>query len=142
MLKHFWYLTVFAALGCGGVKTYPVQGTVTWLDGSPAKELAGGMVQFDLVTGDPKKAVSPRGTIREDGGYRLATFKEADGAPAGKYRVVVVPVIWTEGMLGDKPPPPPVLDPKYQDFQTSKIEVAVEAKSNNIPIKVERFKKK
>src|SRR5262245_20495486 len=85
------------AAGCGGRKTYPVQGKVLWSDGKPATELAGGMVQFDLVTWEPKEKVSPHATILEDGSYRLTSFKQHDGAPAGKYRVWVVPMIWTEG---------------------------------------------
>lgn len=136
-------LSCITLLGCGGVKTYPVAGTVTWLDGTPAKELATGMVQFDLITDDSKgKKFSPQGGIQNDGTYRLGTFKPGDGAPAGKYRVLVMPHHWTEGELADKPAPPPVLDPRFQQFETAKIEVEVKAQSNDIPIKVEKAKKR
>lgn len=131
-------LILLAGAGCGGPRTYPVEGQVVWLDGTPAKELAGGMVQFDLITENENERVSPRGSIAEDGRYRLGTFKTNDGAPAGKYRVLVMPVIWTEGMLRDRPAPPPILDARFQIFDTSRLEVVVEEKKNDLPIKVEK----
>jgi hypothetical protein len=141
-LRSVALLGILACLGCGGRRMYPVEGQVVWADGTPAKELAGGMVQFDLITDNAKESVSPQGIIGEDGRFRLGTAKPGDGAPPGKYRVLVMPLIWTEGMLGDKPPPPPVLDPRFQSFDTSGLEVVVEAKSNDVPIKVERIRKR
>ena len=128
--------------GCAGRKQYPVKGTVVWPDGKPAKELAGGMVQFDRLPDETKVLASPRGKIEEDGSYQLGMLKDGDGAPPGKYRVLVMPLVWTEGMLRDKPAPPPILDPRFQQFETAKIEVVVEAKDNDIPIPVEKVKKR
>src|SRR5262245_62694231 len=95
-------LILLLGFGCGGRKTYPVEGRVVWSDGTPAKELAGGMVSFDLITDEPKDKVNPHGDIQEDGSFRLQTFKPDDGAPAGKYRVAVTPLYWTEGMLAER----------------------------------------
>ena len=140
ILLSFSMVTILATVGCGGVKTYPVEGKVIWPDGTPAKELATGMVQFDLITDKPKEQVSPHGEIQGDGSYRLSTFKLGDGVPAGKYRVAVVPHSWTEGELGEKPRPPAVLDARFQLFESAKIEVEVKPQRNDIPIKVERIK--
>jgi hypothetical protein len=73
--------------GCGGANTpYPVGGTV-YLDGQPAKELAGGTVTFN----SPELRKSASGTIQADGTYRLGSLKQDDGALPGKYDVTVAP---------------------------------------------------
>lgn len=141
MRRAFLAIAIILSAGCGGRATYPVEGTVVWGDGTPATELAGGMVLFDLITSDAQEAVSPHGAIQQDGSYVLSTFRKGDGVPAGRYRVQVVPLIWTEGMLGDKPAPPPVLDPRFSKYETAQIEVVVEPRPNRLPIKVEKIGK-
>ena len=49
--------------------------------------------------------------------------------------------IW-EKMLGDKKPPPPVLEPRFKSFETSGLKAMVEAKRNELPIKVEKIKRR
>lgn len=137
-----WCVVAALAAGCGGRATYPVEGSVVWADdGAPAKELAGGMVQFELDADAPKDAVSPRGAIRDDGTFRLTTFADGDGAPAGRYRVLVVPLVWTEGMLGEKKAPPPALDPRFRAFATSGLTATVEPKANAVELRVGRVRK-
>ena len=85
-------LFLFAA-GCagGGVvlpRTYPVKGTVVFKGGKP---MTAGTVQFNSAD-DPLLRVM--GTIGPDGTFTLTTVKDnakADGAPAGEYRVLVIP---------------------------------------------------
>ena len=52
----FALLAVLAA-GCGR-KNFPVEGQVVWPDGAPAKELAGGMVQFELIPQDAADTIA------------------------------------------------------------------------------------
>jgi hypothetical protein len=116
--------------GCGGgSQGYPVEGKVVWSNGSPAKELAGGTVQFE-GTGDVKTRNSATGEIDDNG-----NFKMSSDVPPGKYRVAVIPIL-------DAPDPDikrkvSPLDPRFHSLDESKIEVNVEAKKNeNVVIKV------
>src|SRR5262245_28864622 len=79
--------------GCGGNKPlpaelgplFPVQGKVT-LDGKP---LRGGNVTFFALDHDVK-ICQPQGLIDSQGNYFVSSY-EQQGAPAGKYRVTVLP---------------------------------------------------
>src|SRR5262245_42026551 len=128
-------LVGLAVVGCGGIKTYPVEGTVRFEDGKPAQELAGGFVNFEPQEGN----VSAVGVIRADGTYRLTTLRPNDGAPAGKYRVAVTPPTPPDP---DRPPPP-VMHPRFLEVSNSGLEFTVEKKKKNqIDIQVERAKRK
>jgi hypothetical protein len=122
---------VLVALGCGGGSTsYPVHGTV-YLDGQPAKELAGGTVMFN--SSELRK--SAYGQIQADGTYRLSNVKKDDGAIPGKYQVTVSPP--ETGPSGERGKGHPA--PKPTSFQEPKnLEVAVERKNNDIPIQLQR----
>jgi hypothetical protein len=92
-----WYLaalcvcgSVCTLVGCGGstTKLVPVVGKVT-VDGRPLTTGTGG-VSFrpDKGSGGSQE---PAGSIDEDGTYRLFTG-DKEGAPLGRYRVLVVDV--------------------------------------------------
>jgi hypothetical protein len=73
-----------AISGCSGrVATYPVSGTVRFDDRQPVRV---GIIEFRC----PETGVSARAKLDDRGAFQLGTFAEADGAPAGDYRVVVV----------------------------------------------------
>lgn len=80
--------SICALTGCGdsGGKLLPVVGKVT-VDGQP---LTMGDVSFRPEKGSPS-AQEPGGEIGEDGTYRLFTAGK-EGAPPGRYRVLVVAV--------------------------------------------------
>jgi hypothetical protein len=119
-----------AAAGCGdGKKTYPVAGRFVWQDGSPAKELSGGMVIFQC----DGEQISSKGPIREDGTFVLGTYKLEDGTVAGKHKVSVVQ---PSADWGDNPPLQ-VVHKKYEGMGTTDLEVTVEPKSNDVLLKVE-----
>src|SRR5262245_28250224 len=71
--------------GCVG-GPYPVDGVVVWQDGSPAKELEGSHVVFEL----PEKKAGARGAIRADGTFRVSTYKPDDGALPGEHKVFIL----------------------------------------------------
>ena len=76
-------------VGCGGGHdpTYPVQGTVR-VDG---KVITAGSVAFESIEpGSDGKRYTARGTIQNDGSFRLTTFTENDGAVAGRHRAMVM----------------------------------------------------
>jgi hypothetical protein len=84
---------LFSLTGCGGNKPlpkelgplFPVQGKVS-LDG---KLLRGGNVTFFALDHDVK-ICQPEGLIDSDGNYTVSSYGQ-NGAPAGKYRVTVLP---------------------------------------------------
>lgn len=77
---------VFATLaGCGDgrLETYPVQGQFKFQDGSVPKF---GDVEFY----NEQHRLNARGKIGRDGTFTVGTFKEGDGAVAGKHQIVVM----------------------------------------------------
>lgn len=123
------------ASGCGGPRTYPVEGRVVFKeDGAPMR---GGQVVFELV--DSTKPLSASGTIDDDGYFTLTTFKSGDGAVAGDYRAVVMPPFPPHGKDLDLLPTPRsslVLDERYLTFDTSGLRFTVKDEVNQIQIQV------
>ena len=120
---------VVAFAGCSRYVTYPVEGRVTFPDGSPAANC-----RVTLEGGDP--LISATGVTDADGNFSLGTVSESDGVPVGKYRVVVV----------DPPPFSPQTKPlpevalKHASFETSGLEVTVQRGPNRLDIQVERWR--
>jgi hypothetical protein len=122
-------LLLSAVAGCGS-GLYPVHGQVTLEDGKP---LTKGMVIFECKQGE--KTVMARGEIQADGSYRLSTSKPGDGAPPGKYRVVIAPMENVDLPDNERRLP---FDRRYTDFKTSGLEFEVRAGDNEIPIRLGR----
>ena len=127
-------------LGCSKPpqETYPVMGVVMWSDGKPAVELNGGMVGLQMIEG-VSVPVSPVGTIGPDASFTLKTYRQGDGAPAGKYRASV------------RLPPPedgqpirqsPLMDSRFQSYRKSPLEVTVLEQSNELKLTIERAPRK
>ena len=83
-------LAVMATLGCRrdtpqfeSRATFPVEGRVL-IRGQPAEG-----VQVFLHPCDAVQRGKPRGVTDADGRFRLRTYHEGDGAPAGEYLVTV-----------------------------------------------------
>jgi hypothetical protein len=123
-------LAVLAA-GCGQQQIYPVHGQLVDPDGNPILGMKDGSVDFEAL--DAK--ASANASIGEDGSFRLTTNKPGDGAYLGRHRVAI-----TRPYFGPERPAPYVIDPKYEKFETSELVVTVEAKVNQIKLKVERYK--
>ena len=118
-----WWLVAVLPLvaGCGGSKLYPVEGKVVFPDGTP---LTGGTVEFGPT--DKDALLGPRGEIGVDGTFRMSTFKEGDGAPAGHYRVLITP---PENIEPDRPRPRPI-HPRFTSFEKSGLEYTVKPGKN------------
>jgi len=123
-------VAILGLVGCGGPYV-PVEGKIVYGDGSAAKELKEGTVEFEAV--DQK--ISARGGIDAEGRFRMTTERSGDGCVPGKHRVVVT----SKMEPGDKPTPVIIL-PKYARFETSGLEVIVES-GKPVELKVERAKK-
>ncbi len=125
-------LALVAVPGCSSdqKKTYPVMGTVT-LDDRPAKELKGCMVVFESA----ELKLAAEGSIDENGNFRLTTYQQDDGAPAGEYAVIVTQP--DDG--GEEASRRRRLFPdRYERYETSKLTAKVEAKTNEITIPLKR----
>ena len=131
-------LMLTVALGCGGKpqETYPVSGVVQWKDGKPATELAGATVELQVIEGVLLR-VSPRGEVQADGKFTLRTYEPKDGAPAGKYRAMITPVL-----LADPGAAVALssLDSRFQSFTTTPLQVTVAPQPNEIVLPVQRAK--
>jgi hypothetical protein len=119
--------------GCGG-GTYPVEGQVVWKDGSPAKELEGSFVLFEM----PEKQTSAKGTIQADGSFQLTTNKTNDGALPGEHTVLVVEIGRKHlGGPDGTALAPGVMDARFSDPRTSGLKATVEPRTNKITLTVE-----
>jgi hypothetical protein len=119
-------LLSLAAMGCGN-RLYPVHGKVILEDGKP---LTKGLVVFESQGGE--KPVTARGDVQPDGTYQLGTRRPGDGAPAGRYRVLISPRVDVDS------PQPAGFDNRYMDFDTSGLTFEVKAGSNEYPIQLSR----
>jgi hypothetical protein len=74
-----------ACAGCGSDRaaTFPVTGTVAFDDGQPVPY---GIVEFR----NEQSGLSARASLDNSGRFELGTYAADDGAPAGKYRIIVV----------------------------------------------------
>jgi hypothetical protein len=132
-----------AAAGCGGVKTYPVKGTVRF-EGKSMK--GGGSISFVPTTKQDGKAAG--GEIAEDGTYTLTTNTPGDGSMAGEFRVVISQVTEREPEAtrdGERTGKSVVLVGKderiplvYSDAYKSPLTAKVEAKDNVIDFDLKR----
>lgn len=129
-VKHLMAATIVACglaavAGCGSRNppTYPVALKVSFADG---KIPVGAVVAFhsdpDPKTGRPYDAT---GTVEADGSCRLSTFRQGDGAVAGRHRVTVGSPPYMPGMTGPQGPSRIVIAPRYADQNTSKLDFTV-----------------
>jgi len=131
-LTAAWLFVTFLA-GCGS-GIYPVEGEVVWKDGSPAKQLQGSQVVFDL----PEKQTTARGTIQADGTFRLTTNNK-DGALPGEYKVLILEVGRKSlGGADSTALAPGIMDSRYSDPSTTDLVATVKPETNKIKLTVER----
>jgi len=119
--------------GCGGDTPFrlaPVQGKVTYEDGSPIQVPQGGQVRIAFVPQDaaPVGQAHPtaaQGTLKPDGSFsELTTYQFGDGAIIGRHKVTVLAVDAMEQPLPAVPKP-------YWNVSTTPLEVTVEKGGRN-----------
>jgi hypothetical protein len=115
--------------GCGG-QTVPIDGRVKFKDGSDISVLQGHKVNMQPEGGGARSY----GTIEADGTFKISTFGNNDGAVPGKHQVTVTP----PQPEPDKPPPKPVIPPKYSTFETSGLAVEVKSGQGAADLELER----
>lgn len=128
------------AAGCNrGPQTYPVNGTVIFEDGSPLT--TGGVVFTELIAAEGG-GMNARGAIDSDGTFQLTTFTDNDGALPGNHRFLVKADRDAEDYTKRGIIPRPVIDERFENYDTSELEFAIEEGTNDIEIVVTKPKKK
>jgi len=133
-------LAILACLpGCGSdhLPTYPVRGKVVFEDGEPLT--TGGVVLLEsVITDDKGLALNARGLIHADGTFELTTFDDGDGAVAGTHRMLVRAQRDADDYLKRGIIPRPIIDPRFERFETSGLEYTVEEDDNEFEVIVRR----
>lgn len=124
------------AFGCGEqedvsppVPVFAVHGKVT-VDGQPA---TGAMVYFHPL--ELSEWPRPHAMVETDGSFRLSTFREADGAPQGKYSVTLSWKVDAEHkpLVGeDRDDGAEMIPEEYLKVTTTPLNVEVVAGDNSI----------
>ena len=116
----------------GKLPVFPVSGKLT-LDGQP---MAGAFVMFYPLRRLPDDAAKnqPHAKVDEDGNFRLSTYGDGDGAPAGKYRVTVswktTDDSYSSEQISELPDKAP---PRYIDSRTSRLFAEVKEEETSLP---------
>ena len=142
-------LAVVPFAGCS--KNVPLKGTVVFSDdGSPITD---GVICFT----DGKNTA--RGNIEADGSFEMGFVGMRDGLPPGQYKVYFWGVGMSGGISGSTPADGPmemdamgnlrpvqgmtmrthVIDPKYNDADTSGLAYEITSKTRTLEIRVDRF---
>jgi hypothetical protein len=119
----------------GRPPVYPAQGKIFY-EGKPA---ANALVILHPVNKDPRlESVRPLAHVEADGSFKLTTFANGDGAPAGEY---VVTVDWREktAPVEGAPPGRSLLPQRYSNPESSQLRVQVKEGPNELePLKLTR----
>ena len=135
-------LLAIGILGCGSggprpLKLYPAQGTVTY-KGKPVIDCV-----INLVPSNPSKEMQEvgfTGTLDGDGKFQLKSSTGKSGAAVGKYKVILglsQDAAFKAMMSGGGKKSMEASSPfpkEYLSATTSKKEVEIEAKSNDLAI--------
>jgi len=128
-------MMIYFLVGCGGSdapqerEVFPVSGKVTY----QGKSIPDASVVLHPVTqtDDGIPACLPRGHVNESGEFVVSTYRQGDGAPAGKYRVSFS---WQGSLKGlDEDQEDKLrekLPRKYRNPKTSGIEVTILKEKN------------
>ena len=123
-------LALFCLAVCGCQKsstTVPVKGQVLLADGSPAQ---GGTVEF-RTTDEEGNTVNASGQIEPDGSFQLSTFAPHDGVLPGKHQAILLNPSAGEG---ESPAAVAIFPRKYESYDTSGLEFAVDPGSSEVVI--------
>jgi len=109
---------------------FPVSGTVNY-KGRPA----GGVLVGFYPVDKSDRAIPSSGTTEADGSFTLSTYDTDDGAPEGDYKVTIH---WKSDNFRHKDAfkkkeEPDALKDRYSKVASSKIQVHVDARPNQLP---------
>lgn len=118
---------MLAGCGDGQPALYPVSGKVL-VDGKPAERA---QVTFYTREGSGNLKACSFALTKADGSFRAFTFQRDDGVPAGDYAVTVVLPQYSEN--DDDDPGPDLLEGRYADPKSSKLNVRIQPNESELP---------
>jgi hypothetical protein len=111
----------------GDSPVFPATGKVLY-KGKPAE---GARVTFvPLTDSDPKKP-KPGGQVESDGTFRLSTYASYDGAPPGRYAVLIV-YPSADRKVDDENAGPDLLHGRYADPNTTPLTAEIKEGTNEL----------
>lgn len=123
-------IATLTGCGDGKIKRYPVSGSIT-VAGKPYEGAR--VIFFPLEGSEAFQKERPLGVTDEAGAFNVTTFVKGDGAPAGKYKVLV---------MNARPPADaeqakrwrgrPLIDPKFSNPDTTPLTAEVISDSNQL----------
>jgi hypothetical protein len=116
--------------GHGGperLEVYPVFGELHY-EGQPAT----GATIF-LHPQDPSIPVRPQAFVNDDGTFEVMTYRQGDGAPAGRYKATIEWRRAVAGQTADEHVPPNVVPAAYASPQSTPLEVTIKEGENTFP---------
>lgn len=124
-------VTCGSACGKNEKNVYAVQGQV-FVNKKPAANAL--VVLTPLQDAETEKWPNgyPRGHVQEDGVFRVTTYREGDGAPAGEYAVTV---LWMVAEIGERESQVDKLQGRYAEPKASllRVEVKADRQGNQLP---------
>ena len=102
---------------------YPAEGKVFY----EMKPAFRAIVWLHAIDATNSKTPKPHGRVDKDGNFRLGTYKTDDGAPAGKYRVLIS---WNAEVKSGDVDGESLLPSRYQSLEKSGLPI-VEIKEGN-----------
>jgi hypothetical protein len=129
-------LALLSLSGCGEsdppkVQVFPVAGKVKLASGEVP---VGARIVLHAVTRSEAipAGISPTGTVKKDGTFKISVYGEEDGAPPGEYKATVEwfkPVVTKEESFQG----PNVLPANYSDPARTPVSVTVQAGPTEVP---------
>lgn len=108
--------------------TFPVEGKLL-IRGKPFQG-----VQVFFHPSDSSQRGKPRGETDAEGTFRLRTYRDGDGAPAGDYTVTVYwPAPYNPKMAVSDQMPPDRLGERFMDPKSSPLRARVSASPTTLP---------
>jgi hypothetical protein len=124
-----WMVVPALGAGCSSDKLplYPVEGQI-FLEKNPAQ---GAIIWLHPLEVTEPNLPKPHGRVDKDGTFRLGTFNSTDGAPVGKYRVLIS---WNEGVKSGDEDGKSLLPDRYQSLTDSGLPVVeIKEGKNQLP---------
>lgn len=122
-------LVTLSATGCGGetrTPVFPVSGKVSFKGEVPV----GAQVVLHPVGTPTVKDVTPSGTVKADGTFRITSYEAEDGAPSGEY---IATIEWFKLDAAEGGRGPNVLPAKYAGAASSPVKISVGAGPTEVP---------
>lgn len=116
---------VACLIGCGS-GMYPVEGTVSFPDGTRLKK---GMLILENEDG----TLSARGLISPEGNFVLSTSQPGDGMKPGVYKALISSMDLSDVPDEQKKLP---LDIKYTKFSTSNLTFEIKPEKNRLDVRI------